>query len=121
MKHAAALALVVPALAGCAPTYLQDAPRVVGHVSTAASTAPIAGARLYYETRPEQVVLTNASGNFDFPAVSSWHTSSLWGPDRFNLSALIVEAPGYVSTKRAIPLRGPDPYTVQIYMQKAPQ
>jgi hypothetical protein len=120
MKHAA-LALALPALAACAPTYLQDAPHVVGRVSTASTSVPIAGARLYYETRPEQVVQTNASGGFDFPAVSSWHTSSLWGPDRFNLSALIVEAPGYVPTKRAIPIKGPDPYTVQIYMQKGPQ
>jgi hypothetical protein len=121
MKHHAALALLVPALSACAPTYLQDAPRVVGRVTTASNNMPIAGARIYYETRPEQVVQTNIGGFFDFPAVSSWHTSSLFGPDRFNLAALVVEAPGYVTTSRPIPINGPQPYNVQFYMQKAPE
>lgn len=121
MKHHVALAFLLPALGGCAPTYLQDAPHVVGRVTAASDNTPIAGARLYYETRPEQVVQTNPGGFFDFPAVSSWHTSSLFGPDRFSLSALVVEAPGYVTTRKPIPVKGPEPYSVQVYMQKARQ
>jgi hypothetical protein len=121
MKHVTALALLAPLLAACAPTYQQDAPRVTGHVVAASDYAPIRGARLYYETRPDQVVQTNLEGYFDFPAVNSWHSSTLWGPDRFNLSALIVEAPGYIATKRAIPVSVEGPYVVKIYMQSTPQ
>jgi hypothetical protein len=119
MKYTAVLALLL--LGGCAPTYLQDAPHVVGRIYAASGNMPIAGARLYYETRPEQVVQTRYDGSFDFPKVSNWHTSTAWGPDRFNLSALVIEAPGYVTTKRPIPIGAPDPYALQVYLQKAPQ
>ena len=68
-----------------------------------------------------EISLHLRQGKYDEARRSAEWFASLFGPDRFSLSALVVEAPGYVTTRKPIPVKGPEPYSVQFYVQKAPQ
>ena len=93
-----ALALIC---SGCLPMHWHDTPHLSGLVIDAATTQPIAGARLQYYKYPQHEVYTGADGRFDFPSLSHWGFIVLLPFDRLPpYSVLTVQASGYVATNK---------------------
>ena len=116
LAFAAALVLV----SGCVPFPLQQTPLVSGHVVEASSGKPVSGAQLYYKEHPGQVIASAADGSFTFPSTSKWQLVPLGPYDRFGYNTLLIEAQGYQSSSKRVPIYAEEPYVVEVSLPVQP-
>lgn len=118
MRILAAL-LAFLGLSACVPYPLQETGHIHGRITDASTGDPVSTARLHYKEF-EPVVAAGTDGNYDFPAISKWQLVPLLPIDRFGESTLLIEADGYASESRGIPVfyvQG-EPHQVDIQLQR---
>jgi hypothetical protein len=110
------LLIINGAGSGCVPEHLQQSAHVSGAVYDVANRKSLAGASLYFQDYPKQIVHTSTDGKFDFPPIYKWRMVSLLPWDPFGRRYLVAAAVGYESEFLSCHERGVE--TNQIFLMK---
>ena len=104
LAWAAVSLLLLATMQGCYPMREQDAAAVSGTVIDASTRQPVAGVKVSYNEFPRHFVRTSASGQYNLPALRTWHMVILMPGDRFYQNTLVIDARGYEAAAHKVPL-----------------